>query len=289
MGGMMSVRLRRWPGTGLIMVLNLYVQLMVFDPTPINDYIKGFPNHCPFGVGFDRKRNQLRNRLYWKCKHCDEIQFAIANPENKVSHLLNKHGITKDGNQNPIQPMDRYTRREVASPTTPPVGRQKEAYASLTTIVMRKPVLEALISLLVVCQVAFTLATNHLFIGFLKTLFPTIDQLLPKCSKTIRRYVIKAFERRKKVLKFAIHQSKSQIHFSFDLWTSPNHLALLGIVGHYIDSKGVNQSVSFPLILLLSFCTNFTSQQHLIQRCDSHDFLLSEMVESRAFYHKKNH
>jgi len=37
---------------------------------------------------------------------------------------------------------------------------------------------------------------------------------------------------------------QGMIHFSFDLWTSPNHLALMGIVAHYIDKYGQNQSVS---------------------------------------------
>lgn len=54
------------------------------------------------------------------------------------------------------------------------------------------------------------------------------------------------FEARKEVLKKELRQSISKIHFSFDLWTSPNHLALMGtgIVAHYIDAAGVNKSVS---------------------------------------------
>jgi hypothetical protein len=36
---------------------------------------------------------------------------------------------------------------------------------------------------------------------------------------------------------------KGMIHFSFDLWTSPNHLALIGIIAHYVNNFGQNQSV----------------------------------------------
>ena len=40
-----------------------------------------------------------------------------------------------------------------------------------------------------------------------------------------------------------LQKSVSNINFSFDLWTSPNHLALLGLVAHFIDEKGQNQSM----------------------------------------------
>ena len=209
-----------------------------------------------FGIALDRHGRDLRNRLCWKCIHCDEIQFSQANAENKVSHLRDKHRIVKDGNQVPVDPLRRYIRPARGEDTVSPiiVGRQKEQYISLTSAVLRQPLINALITLLVVCQLAFTLATNHLFIAFLKTIYPTIEQLLPKSSTTIRKYVILAFEKRKGVLKAALRRSKSQIHFSFDLWTSPNHLALLGIVGHYIDEFGFNRSVCIsPSTLQLHF------------------------------------
>lgn len=45
-------------------------------------------------------------------------------------------------------------------------------------------------------------------------------------------------------MKEDLQQAVSKIHFSFDLWTSPNHLALMGVVAHYINKSGKNQSVS---------------------------------------------
>lgn len=146
-----------------------------------------------------------------------------------------------NGNQTPRNPLDRHLQPS-SSPTVP--IRQKENYSSLTTVVRRKPVLDALISFLVICQLAFSMATNHLFIDFLQLLYPTIEKLIPKSRTTIRGYIMAAFEAKKVKVKLALAKSKSQIHFSFDLWTSPNHLALLGVVGHFINEKGENQSVS---------------------------------------------
>ena len=52
------------------------------------------------------------------------------------------------------------------------------------------------------------------------------------------------FELKKQEIKDQLAQAKSKIHFSFDLWTSPNHFALLGIIAHYVDKEGQCQSVS---------------------------------------------
>jgi hypothetical protein len=39
----------------------------------------------------------------------------------------------------------------------------------------------------------------------------------------------------------------TRIHFTFDLWTSPNHRALLGIIAHWISQSGVLQSTVLGL------------------------------------------
>src|SRR5205809_3533509 len=41
-----------------------------------------------------------------------------------------------------------------------------------------------------------------------------------------------------------LHSTISSIHFTLDLWSSTNHLSLLGIVVHYTDENGsLQQSV----------------------------------------------
>jgi hypothetical protein len=45
------------------------------------------------------------------------------------------------------------------------------------------------------------------------------------------------FESRKALTKDDLSKSLTKIHISFDLWTSPNHLAFISIFGHYIDHK----------------------------------------------------
>jgi hypothetical protein len=114
----------------------------------------------------------------------------------------------------------------------------------LTTTVIRKPFEDALVALVVICQLALSLVVNDLFYGFLKVIFPKVDDILPKSGDTIRRWIIQAFELRKQRLKESFKKCQSNVNFSFDLWTSPNHKALLGVVAHYIDENGVLQLVS---------------------------------------------
>jgi hypothetical protein len=138
-------------------------------------------------------------------------------------------------------------------PATQLSFRQVEAYTSLTTQVFRKPFEDALIAFIVICQVAISLVVNELFVEFLQILYPQVKNVLPKAAKTIRQWIIDAFKVRKIKLKAELAKSNSMVHFSFDLWTSPNHMALLGIVAHYIDQFGQNQTVSSSGILLLKF------------------------------------
>jgi hypothetical protein len=47
---------------------------------------------------------------------------------------------------------------------------------------------------------------------------------------------------RKTALRKQLAQHTGLVHFSFDLWTSPNSLAIIGIVGHWIEHSKTNIS-----------------------------------------------
>jgi len=195
-------------------------------------------------VGTDKYGKPLRNRTMWKCKHCNELQFATANNRNKEVHLDNRHGITKHGNKTPRpNPF-----RQIHLPNTPaeprePI-RQSEAYVQLPVMIKSSFFQAALVAFIVLCHLAISLIESTVFIEFLTVLYPSLGQskLLPR-KDTMRTWIIDAFEVRKKRMGTMLQESKSKIHFSFDLWTSPKHLALLGIVAHFVDARAQNQSV----------------------------------------------
>ena len=184
----------------------------------------------------------MRGRRFWKCHHCNEIQHAEANSDNKWLHLKQAHGITQYGRKTPIL----TGQIKFSTPLNPdsPSIRPSSAYVQLTTTVIRKPFEDALVALVVICQLALSLVVNDLFYGFLKVIFPKVDDILPKSGDIIRRWIIQAFELRKQRLKESFKKCQSNINFSFDLWTSLNHKALLRVIAYYIDENRVLQSVS---------------------------------------------
>jgi hypothetical protein len=50
---------------------------------------------------------------------------------------------------------------------------------------------------------------------------------------------------KKAAAKEELDEAVTQIHISFDLWTSPNRLAFISIFGHFIDRRNLYQSRLF--------------------------------------------
>ena len=69
-----------------------------------------------------------------------------------------------------------------------------------------------------------------------------MPRALPSSANTIKSWILEQFYRTQQQLAHLFHQSKSKIHFTFDLWTSPNHRAFLGVIAHWLDSNYKLQS-----------------------------------------------
>ena len=52
-------------------------------------------------------------------------------------------------------------------------------------------------------------------------------------------------------LRNAFHKSDGQIHFSFDIWTSPNSLTMIGVIAYWIDEKQQLQTALLGLRQLI--------------------------------------
>src|SRR5260370_17408018 len=125
---------------------------------------------------------------------------------------------------------------------------------NLVTAVYRNPFTEVLVHFDVICELYLSLITSTIFIEFLKKLYPAIEKVLPTASNTIRKYIIEMYIARKKEKLEELGKVKGMIHFSFDLWTSPNHLALIGIIPHYINNFLQNRWVCLLIYQLYTLC-----------------------------------
>ena len=79
--------------------------------------------------------------------------------------------------------------------------RLSSAYIQLIITIIRKPFEDALVALVIICQLALSLIINDMFYTFLKVIFLKINNVLSKSGYIIRKWVIEYFEKRKKQLK----------------------------------------------------------------------------------------
>jgi len=68
---------------------------------------------------------------------------------------------------------------------------------------------------------------------------------MPSLITMVRDLILTAFKKRKVKQKEELHRSVSLISFSFDLWSSPNHMALIAVIAYYVDEFGNTRSVSY--------------------------------------------
>jgi len=88
------------------------------------------------------------------------------------------------------------------------------------------------------CSVSFRMAKQAEFRALLCFLNPAIDNWLPNSPSTIRSWTLRIYETQKLRVKREIQSALSKVHFTVDLWTSPNALAFLVIVAHYTSESG---------------------------------------------------
>src|SRR2546429_8651196 len=86
-------------------------------------------------------------------------------------------------------------------------------------------------------HVSFRQVESPLFRAIMTYCCSALEQTIPQCSNTIRNWIIEDYRQAQMELRSALHKSDGQIHLSFDAWTSPNSLAMMGVVAHWMDEK----------------------------------------------------
>ena len=113
---------------------------------------------------------------------------------------------------------------------------------------MSGTILEILwVNFLVACSLALRLICVPQFRAFLQYVNPKVLEYLPTSANTIREWVLRQYKGRKETMKAKIQSARSKIHISCDVWTSPNSLAILGVIAHYIDEEGTLQHTNLAL------------------------------------------
>jgi hypothetical protein len=172
----------------------------------------------------------------WKCEECWDVDkkfthFAITSNKSIINHLKihNTFEIQSTGPTLSITPATR-------SPS--------ESGGVLSFFDWERLKLY-LIEWIVVMHITFSQVENKWFRRFLGSLSPTLEGWIPRAGNTVKKWILAEFKQRQEKVKKRLHASKSRIHLSFDLWTSPNNFAIVSVVGHFM---GPNYKVETTLL-----------------------------------------
>jgi hypothetical protein len=152
---------------------------------------------------------------WWRCNLCKapvvrEYKVTGCSTDKAAQHLRKEHQIGKAGEIEKVQQEDK--------------GLSLPVFKSV------------LCSWIVGAHLSFHHVEHPKFLELLKTMNPRAESLLP-CANTIRVWIEEVFEKQQQSVMGSLQQSSFRIHWSFDLWTSPNNKAILGIVAHWLDSS----------------------------------------------------
>jgi hypothetical protein len=78
------------------------------------------------------------------------------------------------------------------------------------------------------------------FQALLTTVNYMVDEALVTAHSTVAKLIDHSFVINKEILKQELQKSLSKIHFTVDMWTSPNHKALQAICVHFVDADTKN-------------------------------------------------
>ena len=70
---------------------------------------------------------------------------------------------------------------------------------------------------------------------FREALSPEAESLIPQSGNTVRKWILDEFQRQREILIDVFKKSKSRVHLSLDIWTTPSsNRAYLGIAAHWV-------------------------------------------------------
>jgi hypothetical protein len=175
------------------------------------------------------KKNELGR---WVCNVCPTIchkSFVITNGTKNVrNHLIEKHGVSIDNT-----PTD-HQQRTLPMSWKPRFNPSKFKADILNLIIMK--------------QLPFSIVESEYFINPFTSANPTAAELIPKDGHTIRAWIQQKYKPAKAEMVVLLSESRSTIHLAADIWTSPNALAILGVVAHWMMEDGSRKSILLGLL-----------------------------------------
>jgi hypothetical protein len=189
-----------------------------------------------------RYYNPWTGKEEWRCKHCDKAYACSRGTAAPAKHLMNPppngHGLPK-GALRTAKVTTIRTILKQARATAEENPRKRHRLNDQSGDSINPNQLKVLyMRFITACSLPFRLVECPEFQALLAYINDDINTWLPDTHETIRKWIIQQYEDQKEKVKQRIQSAKLRIHISCNLWTSPNSLAILGIIGHYVIEDG---------------------------------------------------
>ena len=179
-----------------------------------------------------------KGKSIWQCKYCTKVYLESGGTTVISAHLKDRHNVDISSTQESRTALMQATIVDAFDRAQQSTNYKRRCLSTIPTTDIDPAVLEQLyVRWITTCSVSFRMAKQAEFRALLCFLNPAIENWLPNSPSTIRTWTLRAYETQKQRVKREVQSALSKIHFTVDLWTSPNALAILGIVAHYISES----------------------------------------------------
>lgn len=203
--------------------------------------------------------------IVWRCGICKKEYHEAGGTRGPKKHLLKCHSITdpKEGTKLLAQTMsiaEAFERGQEAMLYT----KRRKLHKSFDIATFQ----QLFIRWIARCSLPLRMSERPEFRELLMFLNPEAENALPANHETVRNWTMEAFHVEKRRVQQAVHGAISKVHFTVDLWTSTNSLALLGIIAHYFAEDGQLQESVLALRELEGRHTGANQSQLILKVID---------------------
>ncbi|OWT42294.1 BED zinc finger domain-containing protein [Pochonia chlamydosporia 170] len=190
-------------------------------------------------VGRNEVTLNAKGKSIWRCKYCAKEYLESGGTTVISTHLKDRHNIDISSTQETRTALMQATIVDAFEKAHQTTDYKRRCLSTIATHDVDPAVLEQLYDSGSRPAVwSFRMAKQAEFRALLCFLNPAIDNWLPNSPSTIRSCTLRTYETQKLRVKRETQLALSKVHFTVDLWTSPNALAILGIVAHYTSESG---------------------------------------------------
>ncbi|SMR52788.1 unnamed protein product [Zymoseptoria tritici ST99CH_1E4] len=180
---------------------------------------------------------------YWLCRTCYQARSSVphryqtgSQTSSSGKHMKEAHRINRDG---PIAVACSASpkKRKVTDLFGLPEETDHITVSRFAATFNAGRFKSNLLRWIIFCHIPFRKVDNEHWRSMLIDLNPLVQNSLPDHT-TVSRWIHKAYDSYLGVITELLATAIGLIHFSMDMWTSKNGIALASLIAHFIDNSG---------------------------------------------------